>query len=257
MSYFDSDEYVAYIRKHCDFREDHRLQEGKACTRPDLEIVHGYTDHLGLGPGKRILEVGCGTGRIMLSLQELSGADAWGVDISKKIVALAHERYPETRDRISSSPGEELHFPDQSFDAVLCWGVFDLTDQARALAAMMRVLRVGGRLLLTGKNDNFHNDDSEALAAERSLRERKVPNHFTNFSAFAQAIELLGGVFTLCHFFPRRGDFMRGRPELERPDHFYEYAVVVNKLAHREPSEQQSLASLYSKTWLRVMGESR
>jgi ubiquinone/menaquinone biosynthesis C-methylase UbiE len=254
LSYFDSNEYVEYIRKHCDFREDKRLQEGERCTRPDLEIVHRYTDQLGLGPEHRLLEVGCGTGRVIISLKKRSGVAVHGVDISPKIISLAQEIYPEIANVVSAAPAEDLPFQPATFDAVLCWGVFDLTDQGRALAAMMEVLKVGGKLLVTGKHADFHDDDTEALAAEKSLRYRGIPNHFTNFDILTRAVETMGGAFTLHHFFERRGDFMQGKYLERRPARFYEYAVMVEKKIPAQPKAMNGMASRISETWKRVYG---
>ena len=50
---------------------------------------------------------------------------------------------------IIDSSAESLPFPDNSFDLLLCMGVFMFTDQNIALKEFFRVLRPNGQLLLT------------------------------------------------------------------------------------------------------------
>ena len=113
---------------------------------------------LGLAPGARILDVGCGPGRHAHALGRL-GYEVVGVDISERFVALARENTPTgAAVRFERADARELTF-DAEFDAVisLCQGAFGLSggagvaplDPDRAvLDGMARALRPGGRLAL-------------------------------------------------------------------------------------------------------------
>ena len=48
-----------------------------------------------------------------------------------------------------NASAECLPFPDESFDLLLCMGVFMFTDQSLAMAEFKRVLRPGGKILIT------------------------------------------------------------------------------------------------------------
>jgi SAM-dependent methyltransferase len=106
-------------------------------------------------PGDRVLELGCGYGRVTLRLAE-AGADVVGIDLAEDSLALAR------RDAAAAGVGPrcaylqmdatELRFDEASFDIVACVqnGIAAFrVDPQRLVAQAWRVLRPGGRLLLS------------------------------------------------------------------------------------------------------------
>lgn len=109
---------------------------------------------------QRVLEVGCGTGRIAVRLlsEELpSDAEYLGIDVSATMVRLSRDRLARwpRRARVLKVPGghEGIPVADRSMDRVLTTYVMDLmTDEDRAwtLGECHRVLRKGGLLCHAG-----------------------------------------------------------------------------------------------------------
>jgi SAM-dependent methyltransferase len=109
---------------------------------------------LGLAPGMRALDVGCGTGddvRAMAAVVAAGGGRAVGVDVSEALLG-------ESRKRAEAEPGlpvefhagdaHALPFGDASFDVVRTERVLQhVADPAQVLAEMRRVTRAGGRLV--------------------------------------------------------------------------------------------------------------
>lgn len=99
---------------------------------------------LRLGPGERLLDVGCGGG-LLLRDALATGAVATGLDHSEEMVRLARERAPGAE--IVRGDALALPFPDAAFTAVAMAVVFFfLAEPVDALRECRRVLGPGGRL---------------------------------------------------------------------------------------------------------------
>jgi SAM-dependent methyltransferase len=100
-------------------------------------------DALALGPGDRLLEVGCGGG-LLLRDALATGASATGIDHSEDMVALARERAPGAA--VMPAAAEDLPFADSTFTAFAMSIVFFfLDDPLTALREARRVLVPAGR----------------------------------------------------------------------------------------------------------------
>jgi SAM-dependent methyltransferase len=116
-----------------------------------------YTDilkRIGVGPGIRFLDVGCGAGGALKVAREL-GAEISGLDASDALIAVARERLPEARVEIGEM--EELPFQDEEFDLVTGFNSFQFAaDIVRALSEARRVCSAGGRVtaLVWGRRED-------------------------------------------------------------------------------------------------------
>jgi ubiquinone/menaquinone biosynthesis C-methylase UbiE len=99
---------------------------------------------LGALQGRRVLEVGCGTGRLAAALTEGAQARVRAIDRSVRMVERARSRGVEAE----VANAEELPFPAASFDAVVLRMVIHLIDRPRALAEAARVLTADGRVVI-------------------------------------------------------------------------------------------------------------
>lgn len=106
---------------------------------------------LGVGPGLRFLDAGCGRGEVMLAAAR-KGSQVAGVDYSESAVEIARETVAAVpRAEVVRSDVAELPWDDASFDRILMGDVIEHLDPEhgeRALSELRRVLRPGGRLLV-------------------------------------------------------------------------------------------------------------
>src|SRR5436190_14404599 len=104
----------------------------------------------GVGPGRHVLEIGCGTGKATVPLAE-RGCTIVGVELGAEMAAVARRRLARHSDvEILVAAFEELSLPSESFDLVLCATAFHWLDPAVRVTKAARVLRPGGWLALIG-----------------------------------------------------------------------------------------------------------
>jgi ubiquinone/menaquinone biosynthesis C-methylase UbiE len=98
--------------------------------------------------GERVLDVGCGEGSFAAELLR-AGAQAIGIDVAREPLRRARERHPGLDLRLVEATGT-WPLPDGSFDVVWAGETIEhVQDTAGWLSEVRRVLRPGGRLLLS------------------------------------------------------------------------------------------------------------
>ena len=109
----------------------------------------------GVRPGHRVLDLASGTGDLSDRFADLVGPDGLVLmtDINAAMLGVGRDRMLERGHAgnlaYAQVDAERLPFPDDSFDLVtIAFGLRNVTDKDRALRAMYRVLRPGGRALV-------------------------------------------------------------------------------------------------------------
>jgi SAM-dependent methyltransferase len=99
-------------------------------------------------PGERVLDLGCGAGRFVAALRD-AGADPVGVELAEAALERARRNAPGADLRLLGADGS-LPLEHASVDVVWCSEVLEhVADTAHLLLESRRVLRPGGRLLVT------------------------------------------------------------------------------------------------------------
>jgi len=106
--------------------------------------------------GGKLLEVGCGTGRLLITLaEELPEISFKGADISEEMLCLARanaqkEGFSESISLLKGTAEELSEIPDSSFDCVLSHASFSgWLDPENSLKEISRILKPGGVLYIS------------------------------------------------------------------------------------------------------------
>ena len=109
----------------------------------------------GVRRGQRVLDLASGTGDLAARFAGLVGPDGLVVmsDINAAMLDQGRARMADRglagNIEYAQINAEEIPFPDNSFDCItIGFGLRNVTDKQRALVAMRRVLKAGGRLLV-------------------------------------------------------------------------------------------------------------
>lgn len=138
---------AAYFLSVCEGYEEFLASEGKELSRRLREAFAVA----GIGPGMRVLDVGCGRGEILRHCTR-AGATAYGIDyvwaavlLSRQVAAVGEAA------GVYQADARRLPFPDATFDRVL---LFDIVEHLypweldQALREARRVLKPDGRLVI-------------------------------------------------------------------------------------------------------------
>jgi SAM-dependent methyltransferase len=147
----------AYFGEHSAYWNEIYSQGGLEglVYRQRMQAALGWIDALGLDPGAKVLEIGCGAGLATLELAR-RGYTVDSTDSSAEMVALASQRIAQadlTDVAVSVADVHDLPYAAGSYELVLALGVLPwLHSPERALGQIARVLAPGGHAILSADN---------------------------------------------------------------------------------------------------------
>jgi ubiquinone/menaquinone biosynthesis C-methylase UbiE len=105
-----------------------------------------------LAPFSKLLEVGCGTGRVISSYPLIPGGFSIGVDIDFNRLEFSHKRLPSIG--VSAADGYSLPFSARSFDQTIChYLLLWAKNPLEILIEMKRVTKKGGMIFIFSEPD--------------------------------------------------------------------------------------------------------
>jgi SAM-dependent methyltransferase len=136
------------------------------------EAIPELAEELRLRPGSTLLDLACGRGAYGLLIAQKAGTSLIGVDFSGQALTQAREQamrigVSNASFRIGALTATGL--PDASVEAVLCTDAIQFPDEpASAYDEIRRVLKPGGRVVLTCWEPLDRNDERPSLRVRRA-----------------------------------------------------------------------------------------
>jgi len=125
----------------------------KEFDNPRLQaFLEQFVPSFGLLPGQRVLDVGTGTGILIPFLHRALGSKGHitAIDYAQNMVDICRIKHAHLSNvSVIVANSENLQFPDASFDAITCFGLFPHLDNKKAtLNQFHRVLKSRGKLII-------------------------------------------------------------------------------------------------------------
>ena len=131
-------------------------------TQLDRAMLDAFVAAVGSRPDARVLDAGCGAGRISRYLAD-RGCDVQGIDLSPGMIAMARRDHPDLPFQVGELT--DLPFPDDTFAGVLLWysTIHTAPDALPQIyREVARVLRPGGHVLVGSQSGDGIRDVSAA-----------------------------------------------------------------------------------------------
>ncbi len=132
----------------------------------------------------KLLDMGCGDGRLVSLWKEVTGADTYGIELSPKAVNSAQKRYPFVSYKAGDATSTD--YESEMFDIVVCQEVLEHIDKQEYLVnECSRIIKEGGYLILTTPNKyyfdrrhggNYSNQPIEQILDKKRLFDLVCPS---------------------------------------------------------------------------------
>jgi len=190
-------------------------------------------------PGGRILEAGCGAGRILRYFHAL-GYDIVGIDYISVVVDKLAKADPSLK--VAVGDIADLQFSDGEFDDVLAFGLYHNieNDLDRAVSETFRVLKPGGAVCASFRADNVQTRLTDWLADRRRGGKDGAARIFHKLNLTRSEFEKL---------FARAGFRIEYVAPVENMPILYKFRFF-RASAHKKFDENRARAEGYRLSWL-------
>ena len=148
-------------------------QEGQT----DMVSLNFALDQLSLGPGKTLLDLGCGAGVIAEHVSEVTKCTVVGIDYSSSAIAVAKARTKDKQGRLTFKADNfnSMQPSEEAFDAILSMDtLYWASDMKRVIDVLARSLAPDGRMALFMNHDVSAGSQAVELQSDNSWLGRAI-----------------------------------------------------------------------------------
>jgi SAM-dependent methyltransferase len=228
-----------FDKSYTQYWEDSISKSIDGSVVPGLATADKFVQLLSIKKETKVLDIGCSFGRMFDVLSQYTD-NVFGLEYEQSAVELAKQKNFQS---VHQGKAESTPYTDEFFDTLFCWAVFEAVEHFSGLNEFNRILKQNGKLLFTGKSDNYPDDDNLGLLAEKNAFVKGFPNRFTNLPNLLLYLNEFGFTTESLFLFPKRGDFgLLNFQEFTTFDDLdnifsYEYLIICNKTGPTQASK--------------------
>jgi ubiquinone/menaquinone biosynthesis C-methylase UbiE len=153
----------------------------------DILQLEKLLEVLNLKPGDRVLDMGCGSGKIAEYISDLTQAYVLGIDIAVGALDRARARTQEKRNRLAFQEGNmnNLSLPPASMDTIIAVDTLHFTENVqKTIGQMKALLKPHGQMGLFSFQYCLENDNTDILLPDKTLLAQALIEHDLPFQTW-------------------------------------------------------------------------
>lgn len=140
--------------------------------------------------GIKLLDMGCGDGRLLPLWQAVTAGEAYGIELSPAAMEQAAQAYPHIK--YTSGDATNTSYADEQFDIIICQEVIEhIEEQHELVKECARILQTKGTLILTTPNKYYFDRRSGGNYSNQPIE---------NIIDKSQLFSLIEPYFKVTHF---------------------------------------------------------
>jgi demethylmenaquinone methyltransferase/2-methoxy-6-polyprenyl-1,4-benzoquinol methylase len=120
--------------------------------KEELERTRLLVEHYNLMSGEKVLDIGCGTGRLIPFIEDKIGHQGilMELDFSEEMLKVGKTKYQYKNLFFIKADAHQTGFTNHYFNTIICLAIFPhLNDKPGALREFRRILKPGGQLIIS------------------------------------------------------------------------------------------------------------